>query len=80
MSSTVRVPPEIYQNLREIKISLDSEYYSAAPTVQDLVTVAIKRLITDWQNTEKQTQLLEELLEHRQKARSRMGKRNKDSS
>ena len=80
MSSTVRVPPEIYQNLREIKISLDSEYYSAAPTVQDLVTIAIKRLITDWQNTEKQTQLLEELLEHRTKARSRMGKRAKDSS
>ena len=80
MSSTVRIPPEIYQNLREIKISLDSEYYSAAPSVQDLVTVAIKRLITDWQNTQKQPQLLEELLEHRQKARSRMGKRNKDSS
>jgi hypothetical protein len=80
LSTNVRIPPELYQKLRKIRISLDSEYYSAAPTIQDLVTIAIKRLIEDWEDSEEQNQLLDELLNQRQQARSRMGKKNKDSS
>ena len=78
MPSTVRVPDDIYQNLREIKVSLESERYEAAPTVQDLISVALKRFLDDWNEPEKHDQLLEELLEHRKAARSRMGKRKSD--
>lgn len=80
MPSTVRVPTDLYQTLREIRISLESQHSSAAPTVQDMVSVAIERFIGDWQNPEEQSQLLEELLEHRQSARSRMGRKSRDSS
>lgn len=80
MPSTVRVPDDIYQNLREIKLSLESQCYAAAPTVQDMVSVALKKFIDDWNQPEKQNQLLEELLEHRKAARSRMGKRKNNSS
>ena len=80
MSSNVRVSVDLYQSLREIRLSLESQYSSAAPTVQDLVSIAIERSIRDWHNPEKQSQLLEELLEHRKSAQSRMGQRSKDSS
>ncbi len=75
MSSTVRVPDELYTALRQIRLSLESEHQSAAPTVQDMISVALKRFITDWENNDKQNQLLDELLEHRRVARSNMGKR-----
>ncbi|WP_219891990.1 hypothetical protein [Chamaesiphon polymorphus] len=76
----MRVSADLYQRLREIRLSLESQYSSAAPTVQDLVSIAIERSIRDWNNPEQQTQLLEELLAHRKAARSRMGQRNRDSS
>jgi hypothetical protein len=76
----VRVSADIYQRLREIRLSLESQYYSAAPTVQDLVSIALQRLIGAWNNAEERNQLLEELLEHRQEARARMGNKNSKSS
>jgi hypothetical protein len=80
LSSTVRVPGELYEALRQIRLSLESQYQSAAPTVQDMVSIALKRFINDWENSDKKTQLLDELLEHRKLARSNMGKRRIDDS
>jgi hypothetical protein len=80
LSSTVRVPGELYETLRQIRLSLERERESAAPTVQDMVSVALKRFINDWENPEKQSQLLGELLQHRRIARSNMGKRRTDST
>lgn len=80
MSSTVRIPTHLYQNLREIILSLESNHYSAAPTLQDMVSVAIERLIRDWDKPEEQNELLQELLEHRQIARSRMGRKTSPNS
>jgi hypothetical protein len=78
--STVRIPQDLYQSLRDIRLTLENEHYSAAPSVQDLVTVAIKRLIADWHNPSIQSELLEDLLEHRKEARGRMGKRKSKSN
>lgn len=75
MSSTVRVPADLYEALRQIKVELESQHQSAAPSVQDMVTVALRRFIDDWNNSEEQNQLLNELLEHRKIARSNMGNR-----
>ncbi len=80
LSSTVRVPGELYETLRQIRLSLERERESAAPTVQDMVSVALKRFINDWENSDKQSHLLDELLEHRRVARSNMGKRKIDDS
>jgi hypothetical protein len=80
LSSTVRVPGELYEALRQIKLSLESKHQSAAPTVQDMISVALKRFINDWENPDKQSQLLGDLLEHRRIARSHMGKRRIDGS
>ena len=80
MAPTVRVPTELYETLRQFKLSLESQYGGAAPTVQDMISVAIQRFIFDWNNPDIQTKLFQELLEHRQAARSRMGrKRTHDS-
>ncbi|MEH2356525.1 hypothetical protein [Nostoc sp.] len=73
MPQPVRVPDEIYAILQQIKFSLDPEYMKAAPSVQDMVNVALKRFIEDGEHPDSQTQLLNELLEQRQIARSRMG-------
>lgn len=79
MASTVRIPTDIYEQLQEIHVALKAEHYSAAPTIQDLVSVAVKRLIVDWNDDRLQPQLLEELLKHRKDARARMGRgKNKD--
>lgn len=80
MSSTVRVPKELYESLREIKVLLESEYQSAAPSMQDLVSLALKRLISDWDNLEEREELLEDLLEHRRVARSKMGNKKSEKS
>lgn len=80
MASTIRVPTELYQTLHEIKLSLESKHFSAAPTMQDLVSVAVRRFIRDWHNPNKQTEIQEELLKSRQDSRSRMGRRTGDSS
>jgi hypothetical protein len=80
LSSTVRVPEDLYETLREIRLSLEGQYQSAAPTVQDMVSVALTRFISDWKNSDEQNRLLSELLEHRRIARSNMGKKKIDGS
>ncbi|MEA5536674.1 hypothetical protein [Crocosphaera sp. XPORK-15E] len=74
MPQPVRVPDEIYQSLQEIKFILDPEYRKASPSIQDLVTVALTRMIEDWEHPISREELLKELLEQRDKARSKMGK------
>lgn len=74
MSQQVRIPDEIYTALQSVKFSLDPKYLKAAPSIQDIVTVALKRLIEDWENLDDREQLIEELLEQRENARSRMGR------
>lgn len=73
-ASTVRVPTELYQKIRKIKLSLEHDHYSAAPSLQDFITVAIQRLVRDWETREQQEVIIQELLRNRQLARSRMGK------
>lgn len=80
LSSTVRVPENLYQALQEIRASLEAEHYSAAPSLQDMVSVALQRLIDDWHDANIQPELLEALLEHRKEARSRMGNRTSHNS
>ena len=80
LPSTVRVPDDIYEDLRQIRIQLESQHQSAAPTMQDLVSVALERFTQDWNDLKTKEELLLELLEHRKAARSRMGKRKSDSS
>ena len=74
LSSNIRIPSEIYESLRQIRLSLESEYQSAAPTMQDLATVAFRHFIDDWNDPKKQEYLLAELLENRKTARTNMGK------
>ena len=77
MPSTVRVPDDLYETLREIRLLLERQYQSAAPTTQDMVNVALKRFIKEWEELDKQSELLAELFEHRKTSRKRMGnKRN----
>ncbi len=78
MPHQVRIPDEIFSELYKIRESLiDPQYISDAPTYQDMVNVALKRLISDWQqNLNARSHITEQLLEQRQIARSRMG-RNK---
>lgn len=80
MSSTVRIPGDIYETLRQIKIELESQHQSAAPTMQDLISVALERFIKDLEDPEIKKKLIPELLKHRKIARSRMGKRKSDST
>lgn len=79
LPSTVRVPDDIYEALRQIRIQLESQHQSAAPAMQDLVSVALERFVKDWNDLNNE-ELLLELLEHRKAARSRMGKRKSDST
>ncbi|MBF2075688.1 MAG: hypothetical protein IGS50_18270 [Synechococcales cyanobacterium C42_A2020_086] len=78
MPSTVRVPDDLYETLREIRLPLEQQYQSAAPTIQDMVNVALKRFIKDWSDAEERPSLLDELLEQRKLARARMGQKFKD--
>lgn len=80
MPSTVRVPVELYEDLRQIRLSLESQYHGAGPTMQDLVSVAMKRFILDWKNPDIKSVLLTELLESRKVARSRMGNKKEETS
>ncbi len=77
-----RIPDEIYTHLYSIRQSfeqmLDPNRISDTPSVQDIVNVALKRLIRDWQDPEKQDLLRDELLEQRKVARSNMGRRKVD--
>jgi hypothetical protein len=74
-SSTVRVPSDLYEALREIKVALEAQHLSAAPTIQDLVNVALIRFLRDWRNIGERSQILDELLKNRQDSRSRMGRK-----
>jgi len=74
LASTIRVPTEIYEALRKIRVSLERKYQSAAPAMQDLVTVALQNFMNDWKDTDKREQLLDQLLENRKMARANMGK------
>ena len=75
LPSTVRVPDDIYETLRQIKIELESQHKSSAPTMQDLVSVALERFIKDLEDPEIEKKLIPILLEHRKVARSRMGRK-----
>jgi hypothetical protein len=61
--------------LRRIKHSLDPMHHSASPSVQDMVTVAFRRFLKDWDNLDKQEEILEEILEQRRIARTKMGQK-----
>jgi hypothetical protein len=69
------VPDDLYEALREIRLPLEQQYQSAAPTTQDMVNVALQQFIQDWKNPDKQSELLGELLECRKLSRKRMGSR-----
>lgn len=70
-----RIPDDIHQQLQMIRAELLRELGSEAPVLQDMVNVAIRRFIESWQTTERQ-EILNVLLESREKARSRMGHRD----
>lgn len=80
LPSTVRVPDDIYEALRQIRIQLESQHQSAAPAMQDLVSVALERFLKDWNDSNTNEELLSELLEHRKAARSRMGRKQSDNT
>jgi len=69
--NTTRIPEEILEDLRDIRIELEIKHAKAAPTIQDLVSVALKRLLRDWEGDKEE--LLKELLESREQSRNRMG-------
>jgi len=79
-----RISDEIYSELYKIKHfiehSLPPHQISNAPSLQDMVNVALQRLIRDWQDPERQNLLSDELFEQRRVARSKMGRKNTDSS
>ncbi|BAY89812.1 hypothetical protein FDUTEX481_08568 [Tolypothrix sp. PCC 7601] len=79
-----RIPDEIYAQLYTIRHSCEQmlapNRTSDAPSLQDIVNVALKRLIRDWQDENKQNLLQEELLEQRRTARSNMGRRKSEDS
>jgi hypothetical protein len=73
-----RIPDDTYAQLYTIKHSLEQmlapNRISDAPSVQDIVNVALRRLISDWQDPQKQNLLHDELLEQRRIARKKMGR------
>ncbi len=75
LPSTVRVPDEIYEALRGIRLPLEQQYQSAAPTTQDIVNVALRQFIKNWENPDKRSELLKELLEQRSLSRKKMGRK-----
>ncbi len=79
-----RIPDDIYTQLYSIRQSFEQmlapNRISDTPSVQDIVNVALKRLIRDWQDPEKQDLLRDELLEQRRVARLNMGRRKVDGS
>ncbi|WP_407899325.1 hypothetical protein [Scytonema sp. NUACC26] len=81
MPHQARIPDEVYAELYTIKHSFEHllapNRISDAPSVQDIVNVALRRLIKDWQDPEKQNLLHNELLEQRRIARTKMGRKEK---
>jgi DNA replication initiation complex subunit (GINS family) len=74
-SSTIRVPSDLYEALRNIRVALETKYQSAAPSLQDLIIVALSRFIQDWENSAEREEMTTALLSNRKAARSRMGKK-----
>jgi hypothetical protein len=70
-----RIPDDLHNQLQIIRAELLREFGSEAPALQDMVNVAIARLIESWQTEERQ-EVLTTLLDSREKARSRMGRRD----
>ncbi len=70
-----RIPDDLHQQLQMIRAELLRELGSEAPALQDMVNVALTRFVESWQTVERQ-EILEALLESREKARSRMGQRD----
>ncbi len=75
LPSNIRVPSELYEKLRDISTSLVGEYQSAAPSIQDVASVALKRFLEEWASGSGETRnaILAELLESRRQSRARMG-------
>ncbi|MBE9003869.1 hypothetical protein IQ259_02195 [Fortiea sp. LEGE XX443] len=84
MPHQARIPDEIYAQLYTIRHSCEQmlapNRTSDAPSLQDIVNVALKRLIKDWQDENKQNLLQQELLEQRRTARSNMGRKKSEDS
>jgi hypothetical protein len=68
------------EGLHELKISLEQKYGKEAPTMQDIVNVALTRLILAWEDPKQREQLITELLGSRAMSRSRMGKVKKSGN
>lgn len=79
MPSIIRVPDDIYQTIRQIRITLEGKYESNTPSFQDFANVALERLLSEWENPRKREQILDELLNRRSLARARMGNHSKSS-
>ena len=79
MPSIIRVPDDIYTCLRHVRISLEGQYEKDAPTFQDFALVALKRLLSEWEQPNQREQILLELLDSRKNARSRMGPPSKSA-
>jgi len=80
LSRNIRIPNELYDRLYQIKVSLEGQHQSDAPTLQDMVSVAIRKFCEECDDPNSQAELLEELLKSRQEARSRMGKRKSNQT
>jgi hypothetical protein len=78
-----RIPDEIYAELYRIKQIFDQSLISCQSSetlsYQDIVNVALRRLIADWKEPEKQDLLRDELLGQRNIARKKMGRKKSDS-
>jgi hypothetical protein len=77
LAPNVRVPNNLYESLREIRILLESEHQSSAPTIHDLVSVSIQRFLETWDTPELRSDLMAELMEQRKLSRKKMGRRKK---
>lgn len=73
LNSNIRIPGHIYRDLWEIKLDLEDQYSSAAPSLQNMTNLALEKFIADWRNPELQSKLTNELIERRRNARSRQG-------
>ena len=79
MTNRIRVPPDIFDKIRQIRISLEGEYKTATPSFQDFANVALSELIEAWENPDSQKRILSKLLARRKNARSRMGNQPKST-
>lgn len=81
MPHQTRLPDELHRQLQQFRLSLELQHGKATPSLQDMITVAVQHLVRDWRlnnlNESQRTQLLAELLDSRETARSRMGRQNK---